>query len=214
MIEIAGSPRLVVVDAGAIAFVDGLARAGSEAAIELWEETSDPLAPKRQFVPLPLRPDDPRIGLPGRPLHAPESGAIYLASATAPVLFRFDPATMRFVRGSEDPIVLADTRGDSLNHAAIDERGILYVTAFNEDALYLVDTACDQPLAGPLPLDEAQKRVARHRGGVLLVLGAPGTGRTTTLVEHVQRRIREDGTDPDACLVLGPTRQAAAPTTD
>lgn len=64
--------------------------------------------------------------------------------------------------------------------------------------------------AAPSHLDEVQERVAGHRGGVLLVLGAPGTGKTTTLVEHVRRRIRTGGADPDSCLVLAPTRQAAA----
>ncbi|MGC5584282.1 ATP-dependent helicase [Ornithinimicrobium sp. W1665] len=57
--------------------------------------------------------------------------------------------------------------------------------------------------------DDGRRSVVAHRGGVLLVTGAPGTGRTTALVDHVRRRIAE-GADPDACLVLAPTRQAAA----
>lgn len=58
-------------------------------------------------------------------------------------------------------------------------------------------------------LDPAQAAVVDHRGGVLLVLGAPGTGLTTALVQHVRRRLAE-GLAPDRCLVLAPTRQAAA----
>ena len=57
--------------------------------------------------------------------------------------------------------------------------------------------------------DPGQARVVAHRGGVLLVTGAPGTGKTSALVRHVQQRVAE-GADPDACLVLAPTRQAAA----
>jgi superfamily I DNA/RNA helicase/RecB family exonuclease len=64
-------------------------------------------------------------------------------------------------------------------------------------------------VAAPCP-DPEQERVVRHRGGVLLVLGAPGTGKTAAVVEHVRRRILQDGLDPDSCLVLAPTRQAAA----
>ena len=38
-------------------------------------------------------------------------------------------------------------------------------------------------------LDAEQQRVLHHRGGPLLVLAGPGTGKTTTLVETVAQRI-------------------------
>lgn len=57
--------------------------------------------------------------------------------------------------------------------------------------------------------DAAQEAVVAHRGGTLVVLGAPGTGKTSALVRHVQARVRHDGLGPDECLVLAPTRQAA-----
>lgn len=58
-------------------------------------------------------------------------------------------------------------------------------------------------------LDPAQSAVVEHRGGVLLVLAAPGTGLTTALVQHVRTRIGQ-GLPPDRALALAPTRQAAA----
>lgn len=58
--------------------------------------------------------------------------------------------------------------------------------------------------------DLDQEQVLAHRGGVLVVLGAPGTGKTCTVVRAVQQRITDDQVAPDACLVLAPTRQAAA----
>ena len=65
--------------------------------------------------------------------------------------------------------------------------------------------------AGPVPeLDPAQQRVVDHRGGTLRVLGAPGTGKTTALVEAVVSRVLHDGVDPGEVLVLAPTRVAAA----
>ncbi|GAA5158555.1 ATP-dependent helicase [Ornithinimicrobium tianjinense] len=67
----------------------------------------------------------------------------------------------------------------------------------------------------PLPperrtADPEQQAVVAHRGGVLLVLGGPGTGKTTAVVGHAQERVLRDGSSPDSCLVLAPTRQAAA----
>ncbi|MFD8083388.1 ATP-dependent helicase [Kitasatospora sp. NPDC059722] len=66
------------------------------------------------------------------------------------------------------------------------------------------------PLVQPAPpaLDEYQRAVVEHPGGPLLVLAGPGTGKTTTLVEAVARRI-ERGTDPERILVLTFSRKAA-----
>jgi superfamily I DNA/RNA helicase/RecB family exonuclease len=50
----------------------------------------------------------------------------------------------------------------------------------------------------------------RHAAGVLRVLGAPGTGKTTTAIEIVVDRVRGDGIAPDRCLVLTASRTAAA----
>ncbi|MET9022073.1 ATP-dependent DNA helicase [Actinopolymorpha sp. NPDC004070] len=64
-------------------------------------------------------------------------------------------------------------------------------------------------LTGP-ELDEAQRRVVEHRGGPLLVLAGPGTGKTTTLVEAAVDRIERDGIEPEHVLLLTFGRRAAA----
>jgi superfamily I DNA/RNA helicase/RecB family exonuclease len=56
--------------------------------------------------------------------------------------------------------------------------------------------------------DPAQQAVLDHRGGPLLVLAGPGTGKTTTLVEAVARRV-EGGLTPEQVLVLTFSRKAA-----
>ncbi len=58
-------------------------------------------------------------------------------------------------------------------------------------------------------LDEVQRAAVRHRGGVLRVLGAPGTGKTTSAVEAVVDRVSAGEASADQCLVLAPTRVAA-----
>jgi superfamily I DNA/RNA helicase/RecB family exonuclease len=57
-------------------------------------------------------------------------------------------------------------------------------------------------------LDSAQQAVVAHRAGPLLVLGGPGTGKTTALVESVAARVAE-GVAPDQILVLTFGRRAA-----
>jgi superfamily I DNA/RNA helicase/RecB family exonuclease len=60
----------------------------------------------------------------------------------------------------------------------------------------------------PPGLDDDQTRVVDHTGGPLLVLAGPGTGKTTTLVEAIVRRV-EDGATPDSVLALTFSRKAA-----
>ena len=59
------------------------------------------------------------------------------------------------------------------------------------------------------PLDDVQQAALAHRGGVLRVLGGPGTGKTTTAVELVVARVESGSATPDQCLVLTSSRTAA-----
>ena len=65
-------------------------------------------------------------------------------------------------------------------------------------------------LAVPPVLDEAQRRAIDHRGGPVLVLAGPGTGKTTTIVEAVVQRVEAGEITPDQALVLTFSRRAAA----
>lgn len=58
-------------------------------------------------------------------------------------------------------------------------------------------------------LDEQQQSVVDHRGGPLLVLAGPGTGKTTTIVEAVAQRILNQELDADQVLLLTFSRKAA-----
>ncbi|MCX4470136.1 PD-(D/E)XK nuclease family protein [Micromonospora sp. NBC_01655] len=49
--------------------------------------------------------------------------------------------------------------------------------------------------------DPVQAEVVAHTGGPMLVVGGPGTGKTSTLVEAVSARVAE-GVDPERVLVL------------
>ncbi|MDQ6754808.1 MAG: ATP-dependent helicase [Actinomycetota bacterium] len=59
------------------------------------------------------------------------------------------------------------------------------------------------------PDQEAVVRLGSGSGPVL-VWGAPGTGKSTVLVEAAVKRIELDGVDPAGVLLLGPSRLAAA----
>lgn len=63
----------------------------------------------------------------------------------------------------------------------------------------------------PVPqLDESQAAVLAMRAPVVRVLGAPGTGKSVLAAEIVARRVLAGEVRADACLVLAPTRRAAA----
>ncbi len=66
---------------------------------------------------------------------------------------------------------------------------------------------CDE-----VSLDPSQQAVVDRRAGSgpVVVVGGPGTGKTTTLIEAVAARVLRDGLEPGALLVLAPSRLAAA----
>lgn len=61
-------------------------------------------------------------------------------------------------------------------------------------------------------LDPSQQQVVDRRAGSgpVVVVGGPGTGKTTTLIQAVTARVMRDGVPPESLLVLAPTRVAAA----
>jgi len=62
----------------------------------------------------------------------------------------------------------------------------------------------------PPQLDDAQRAAVEYRGGPLLVLAGPGTGKTTTIVEAVVSRVERGEIAPEQALVLTFSRRAAA----
>ena len=57
--------------------------------------------------------------------------------------------------------------------------------------------------------DQRAAVAVRQGSGPVLVPGAPGTGKTTVLVEAAVRRVEQDGVDPERILILSPGRLAA-----
>ena len=62
----------------------------------------------------------------------------------------------------------------------------------------------------PPVLDATQRAAVAAAGPVVRVLSGPGTGSSTVAVEIVVDRVDRHGLTPDQCLVLAPTRLAAA----
>jgi superfamily I DNA/RNA helicase len=60
----------------------------------------------------------------------------------------------------------------------------------------------------PMVLDPVQRQVVAHDGGPLLVLGGPGTGKTSVLVERWVE-LATNRTEPHRVLLLLPTRERA-----
>ncbi|HEV7898163.1 MAG TPA: UvrD-helicase domain-containing protein, partial [Planosporangium sp.] len=67
--------------------------------------------------------------------------------------------------------------------------------------------AGDAGSSAPLE-DPGQQRILAHVDGPLLVIGGPGTGKTSTLVEAVAARVAE-GADPEGLLAITYSRRGA-----
>jgi len=153
-VSTASGPGVVVVNSGALEVTNAGAFVRGVSSIEVWREGEDPAQPARQIYALE-RSDNPRMGAPGRPVLSASGKMIYFPSATAPAVFKFDLAAGQWLRGTVDPILLhkknAPTADGTFN-ATLDSRGILYLSALNEDAIYLLDTACDEVLVAAIPV--------------------------------------------------------------
>ena len=74
-------------------------------------------------------------------------------------------------------------------------------SAKNTPKLNLVRAQFKTELIDQAQLNQEQKQVITHRGSPLLVLGEAGSGKTTTLITAVSKRISE-GQDPNSILVI------------
>ncbi len=109
----------------------------------------------RTSIALPLSPADPRAGNPRTLVIAPGGRFGYLPSGTSPQLYKVDLDTLEVLRGPANPIAAYIGEGNQLTGLALRGDGVGYVTAFNQDALYLFDTGCDASVLGPIDLGNA-----------------------------------------------------------
>lgn len=149
-----GKPHLLVVNTGKISYQN---KEVGPASVEIWTPSDKPLKPDKTEISFP-EVDDKKLGAPGYPAITPEGRFAYLSSSTAPVLFKLDLKKQKLFRGPENPIRLYQTDKLALDHVAAGPNGFLYVTAFNKDALHIVDTNCDEPVAGPISIGQTSEQ--------------------------------------------------------
>ncbi|MEN9351301.1 MAG: hypothetical protein RL455_242, partial [Actinomycetota bacterium] len=82
-------------------------------------------------------------------------------------------------------------------------------SAKNTLKLNLVRAPFKNELIDQTQLNDQQKQAINHRGSPLLVLGDAGSGKTTTLITAVAKRISE-GQDPNSILVITYGRHSAS----
>jgi len=82
-------------------------------------------------------------------------------------------------------------------------------SAKNTLKLNLVRAPFKNELIDHTQLNDQQKQVIAHRGSPLLVLGDAGSGKTTTLITAVSKRISE-GQDPNSILIITYGRHSAS----
>ena len=152
-----GDKTLIVSGGGALTGTQN-PRVESEGGIELLAIGNDPVEPASRAFPLG-QADIETVGAPGRPLVTPDHSEIYLASAIAPVLFVFDVDDETWRHDAADPLRVYETDNDVTHRGAIGPDGLLWLTAFNDDKLHLIDTACDEPVIEAIDVGEVADRL-------------------------------------------------------
>lgn len=158
---------LVLTSTGAVQFVDRKAMATSPGAVDVIASDGT-----MRTVEFPV-PSPQRSGALSRPAQPPSSKYLYFTSATAPEIYKLDLESLTWVRGPEDPIVLYESEEDTLHHISAGSDGMLYVTAFNSDEIWRVDTRCDEVLAEPVKVGRSSLLEGPH---MIQVVDAPEGG--------------------------------------
>ena len=81
-----------------------------------------------------------------------------------------------------------------------------------DDIIRMTSTALRPTASGPA-VDDVWAQALAFRGPVLRVLGGPGTGKTRLAVEIVAERVAGGELSAENCLIIAPTRRAAASVT-
>lgn len=170
-----GQPMLLITSTGELGFRGGSAQVVSQGALTILKpDPIDALKPTLEHFPLPMIEADPRQGAPGRPMHHLEQQAIYLTSATTPSLYKLDLRQRRWLHDTQAPLIFDDLEGDALHHGTLDAQGLIYITSFNQDALFVFDTRCDKLIMGPIPLGVNDALLEGPHGAAILEQGPQG----------------------------------------
>ena len=107
----------------------------------------------------------------GRPHLSLDRRRIYAVSGNAPALFAFDLEEEEWVYDAEEPFWLYQGGGDVTHNTAISEEGLLWISSFNRDGLYLLDTSCEELIADVIDLGIAANMLQGAHGIALFQRG-------------------------------------------
>ncbi len=150
-IETIDGPRIAISNGGALRLGANGVFVESEGSLELWYEQEDPLKPMIEVYELGQLAH-PTIGAPGRAQITSDGRSVYAVSGISSSIFKLDLAEKRWVYAAENPHKFYESDGNATHNAVMAANDLLYITSFNQDALYVFDTACDEKLMGPVDL--------------------------------------------------------------
>ncbi len=150
-IQTIDGPRIAISNGGALRFGASGVFVESEGSLELWNEQEDPLKPVIEVYEIGQLAH-PTVGAPGRAQVTSDGRSVYAMSGIAPTIFKLDLEEKRWVHAAEHPYILYESGGNATHSAVMAANDLLYITSFNQDALYVFDTACDEKLIGPIDL--------------------------------------------------------------
>lgn len=158
-INVGNETSLAIINSGSFKFSNEGTLPGSDASLEIWKlkKSGKEILYQGKNFPLPLE-GKKEVGSPGRPIQIRKK--IYFSSGTAPVLFEFDLEKMQWTRNTKNPIVLRDPLPDAL-HFMQGWNSLLFITAFNEDAIYIVDPQCEK-IAAKITIDNNEFLAGPH----------------------------------------------------